>query len=153
MPAKLYTTRLARVRLTHGWTLQEVADAIGIDTGSLSRLERGRQGASPETAARLADLYGRREITELEILYPERFGRFRRMSLQGLGDFVVVPVDGHPRVRSAAPWPTRKGKVMLEFPGAAAPLFAEVAELRVPPPAPEAAGQSRPGRAAAGART
>jgi transcriptional regulator with XRE-family HTH domain len=66
MPASLKAIRLKR-----GRTLVQVAEAIGTDAGNLSRIERGRQKASTAMAAKLARYYAG-EITELEILYPER---------------------------------------------------------------------------------
>lgn len=66
-------TPLRLVRQARNLTLQVVADAVGIDTGSLSRIEQGKQGCSSETAAKLAAFFGPADITELEILYPERY--------------------------------------------------------------------------------
>ena len=65
-------TPLQRLREERKKTLKDVADAVGTDTGNLSRVERGKQ-CSVELAARLVDYYGRRAISELEILYPERY--------------------------------------------------------------------------------
>jgi transcriptional regulator with XRE-family HTH domain len=60
------------IRLKRGQTLTEVARAIGTDAGNLSRVENGKQNPSPRMAARLAKYFGY-EITEIQILYPERF--------------------------------------------------------------------------------
>ncbi|HEY0963468.1 MAG TPA: helix-turn-helix transcriptional regulator, partial [Pseudomonadales bacterium] len=60
--------RLARERLN--LTIQQVSQDVGIDAGNLSRIERGVQTPTVETAAALAAHFG---ISELEILYPERF--------------------------------------------------------------------------------
>lgn len=62
--------RAARKRL--GRTLTEVAQATGIDQGNLSRIETAKQGASLETAEILAKYFAG-EVTEMQILYPERF--------------------------------------------------------------------------------
>ena len=63
---------LKQARLKHEKTLQEVADAVGTDTGNLSRIERGQQVPSKELTEKLAKYFGG-EITELQIIYPERF--------------------------------------------------------------------------------
>jgi transcriptional regulator with XRE-family HTH domain len=60
------------IRLRRGQTLTQVARAIGTDAGNLSRVENGKQNPSPRMAARLAKHFGY-EITEIQILYPERF--------------------------------------------------------------------------------
>jgi predicted transcriptional regulator len=65
-------TPLQRLREKRGLTLKEVADAVDTDTGNLSRMERGHQ-KSVELAERLVKFYGQGQITELEILYPERY--------------------------------------------------------------------------------
>lgn len=39
---------IRRARRARGWTLEELANNVGTDTGNLSRLERGIQGASQE---------------------------------------------------------------------------------------------------------
>ncbi len=64
---------LKQVRLKREKTLQEVADAVGIDTGNLSRIERGLQVPSKDLTERLAK-YFEGEVTETQIIYPERFG-------------------------------------------------------------------------------
>ena len=63
---------LKQARLKHEKTLQEVADSVGIDTGNLSRIERGLQTPSKELTEKLAKYFGG-EITEIQIIYPERF--------------------------------------------------------------------------------
>lgn len=62
--------RLAREKQQE--TILTVAAAVGIDPGNLSRIERGEQAPSLDTAARLAG-YFCGSVTEMEILYPERF--------------------------------------------------------------------------------
>lgn len=62
--------RLARER--HGLTIVQVSTATGIDHGNLSRIERGVQVPSLELAERLANQF-EGELTELQILYPERY--------------------------------------------------------------------------------
>lgn len=63
---------LKRVRLKHEQTLQQVAKAVGIDTGNLSRIERGLQVPSRNLTERLAQYFDY-EIAELQIIYPERY--------------------------------------------------------------------------------
>ncbi len=63
---------LKALRKQRGLTLKEVAEAIGTDTGNLSRIESGDQ-KSPQLAEKLVKFYGEGAITEIQILYPERF--------------------------------------------------------------------------------
>ena len=63
---------LRQVREGKGQTIVEVCHAIGIDPGNLSRIENGKQKPSTEVAEKLANYFGK-EITEMQILYPERF--------------------------------------------------------------------------------
>lgn len=69
-----HETPLRRVRRRLGRKLSDVAKAIDFDAGSLSRVERGLQTAMPDVAEKLARYYGG-EISEMEILYPERYVR------------------------------------------------------------------------------
>lgn len=64
-------TPLRALRKARQLTLQDVATAIGTDTGNLSRIEQGAQ-RSLELARKLVDFYGRDSITEVEILYPPK---------------------------------------------------------------------------------
>jgi len=66
------TSPLKAVRTKRGQTLTEVALAVGTDAGNMSRIENGKQKASAAMAAKLAKHFGH-EITELQILYPERY--------------------------------------------------------------------------------
>lgn len=63
---------LKQARLKREQTLQFVADAVGIDTGGLSRIERGIQVPSKDLAEKLAKHFDN-EVTETQIIYPERF--------------------------------------------------------------------------------
>ena len=65
-------TPLKQARIARGYTLDQVAIQVGTDSGNLSRIENGRQTASPGLASRLALFFGY-AITEIQILYPERF--------------------------------------------------------------------------------
>lgn len=70
-------TPLRAVRLEYGLTLSQVAVAIQLDVGNLSRIERGIQVASVDVAERLTN-YFKGEITEMQILYPKRFTTIAR---------------------------------------------------------------------------
>ena len=65
---------LKTVRLARKQSLASVAAAVGITNSNLSRIENGKQSPRPEVAERLAKHFGG-AITELQILYPERFNR------------------------------------------------------------------------------
>lgn len=65
-------TPLKALRISRSQTLHDTATAVGTDTGNLSRIENAKQRASPELAERLAKHFGY-AITEIQILYPERF--------------------------------------------------------------------------------
>ncbi|EPH0843982.1 helix-turn-helix domain-containing protein [Pseudomonas aeruginosa] len=69
---RMFTTPLRKARLNAKMTIQEVAASIKCDPGNLSRMERGIQRPSPEVAEKLAKLFST-ELTEIQILYPERF--------------------------------------------------------------------------------
>lgn len=62
---------LKQARLKKEQTLQFVANAVGIDTGNLSRIERGLQVPSKELAEKLVKHFDNK-VTELQIIYPER---------------------------------------------------------------------------------
>ncbi len=63
---------LKQARLRRNATLTEVSLAVGTDNGNLSRIENGLQKARPKLAEKLAHYFGH-EITEIQILYPERY--------------------------------------------------------------------------------
>lgn len=65
-------TPLRQWRTQRRLTLTEVASAVGIDTGNLSRIELGKQKASTALAAKLAERF-KGQITEMQILYPKRY--------------------------------------------------------------------------------
>lgn len=65
-------TRLREIRMRRGLSIHAVAAAVGTNAGNLSRIERAVQSASPALAARLAHFF-EPELSELEILYPDRF--------------------------------------------------------------------------------
>lgn len=64
-------TPLRQARKRRGLTIQHVSNAVGIDTGNLSRIERGIQVPSKQLAEKLARFFG--DLNELQIIYPERF--------------------------------------------------------------------------------
>ena len=63
---------LRKARERTGQTIVEVCRAVGTDPGNLSRVENGKQRSSTVLAERLAKHFGS-DLTEMEILYPERF--------------------------------------------------------------------------------
>lgn len=63
---------LKQARLRRRATLEAVAKAVSTNTGNLSRIENGKQKASPKLAEKLTKYFGH-EITEIQILYPERY--------------------------------------------------------------------------------
>lgn len=63
---------LKQIRQKTNKTLQEVSAAVGSDTGNLSRIERGIQVPSKDLTEKLVKYFDNK-ITEIEILYPERF--------------------------------------------------------------------------------
>jgi len=70
-------TPLKRARTARKWTLADVSARLAqlgvtIDTGNLSRIERGTQCSSASLAESLSRVFDG-EITEIHILYPERF--------------------------------------------------------------------------------
>lgn len=65
-------TPLRSLREARGLTATQVASAVGMVQSSYTRIENGL-GASPDSAAKLAEFFGREFITELHILYPERY--------------------------------------------------------------------------------
>lgn len=63
--------RLAREK--HELTLQDLAAKVGSDVGNLSRIERGKQRANSELAEKICKQFPDGEITELHLIYPERY--------------------------------------------------------------------------------
>jgi SOS-response transcriptional repressor LexA len=51
-------TEIRKRRKALKWTLEELANRIGTDTGNLSRLETGKQGYSDETLHKIANALG-----------------------------------------------------------------------------------------------
>lgn len=65
-------TPLRKMRVEKKLTISEVAIATQLDVGNLSRIERGIQAPSLETAEKLAQ-YFNGKISEMQILYPQRY--------------------------------------------------------------------------------
>ena len=63
-------TPLRRLREQQKVTINELSQAVGIDVGNLSRIERGLQRTSLERAQRIADFFSKK-ISVMEIIYPE----------------------------------------------------------------------------------
>ncbi|MEB5707403.1 helix-turn-helix domain-containing protein [Pantoea anthophila] len=66
------TTPLRKMRVEKKLTISEVAIATQLDVGNLSRIERGIQVPSLETAEKLSRFF-KGKITEMQILYPQRY--------------------------------------------------------------------------------
>lgn len=66
------STPLRQAREKRHLTIQQVAAQVGIDSGNLSRIERGRQVPSKTLTEKLVEFFDR-EVTEVQILFPERF--------------------------------------------------------------------------------
>lgn len=73
MSTKNKRFKLRQIREEKGLSLEQVADSTGIKVPNLSMIERGLQGVSINNAAKLVEFYGRETITEMELLYPDRF--------------------------------------------------------------------------------
>lgn len=70
-------TPLRKTRIKKGLTLSAVVTALAlkgehVDTGNLSRVERGIQQPSPRLAEALAAVFAG-SINEMHVLYPERY--------------------------------------------------------------------------------
>lgn len=65
-------TPLRKMRVEKKLTISEVAVATQLDVGNLSRIERGIQVPSLETAEKLSRFF-KGKITEMQILYPQRY--------------------------------------------------------------------------------
>lgn len=65
-------TPLRKMRVEKGLTISEVSRMTEIDVGNLSRIERGKQITSLETAEKLSRFF-EGKITEMQILYPHRY--------------------------------------------------------------------------------
>ena len=70
------TTPLRAARKARGETLQQVGAAVGIDTGNLSRIERGLSAPSLALTERLVKHFSG-AVTAVEILWPEQERRPR----------------------------------------------------------------------------
>ena len=67
------STPLRKIRKARGLTLAKLAELTGSDAGNISRIERGIQTPSKELAEKLASVFSQNVITEIEIIFPERF--------------------------------------------------------------------------------
>ena len=71
-------TPLKKARKEMGWRLADLVErlqAVGeiTDTGNLSRIERGIQRPSTRMAESICKVFGKRSLTEIHVLYPDRF--------------------------------------------------------------------------------
>lgn len=74
-------TPLRRIREAKKYSLAEVAEGTFCDRGNLSRIETGKQKPSLDLAAALVNFFNK-EISEMEILYPERYESKESAQLQ-----------------------------------------------------------------------
>lgn len=106
------TTPLRMARESRGLTIQQVATSVGIDPGNLSRIERGKQVPSKDLAEKLSQVFGG-QVSETEIIYPERFSPSPSLSLGsasanapgvsgGEGPFTEAGQGGQPPTREVA---------------------------------------------------
>ena len=65
-------TPARKARKALGLTIYDIGEKAGVSAATVSRIEREKQESTPETAARLAKVLN---ITEEQILYPERFSQ------------------------------------------------------------------------------
>ena len=65
-------TPLRKMRVEKGLTIAEVSKLTEIDVGNLSRIERGKQVTSLETAEKLSKFF-EGKISEMQILYTHRY--------------------------------------------------------------------------------
>lgn len=65
-------TPLKKLRESRGFTQAEVAEAVDIDQGTLSKLEAGSHMPRKETAEALVKHFGS-ALTEMHLYFPERY--------------------------------------------------------------------------------
>ena len=78
-------TPLKTARLAMGWSLLALAQrlaraGITTDHASLSRLERGKHTATASMAEKLALVFGENNLSEMQVLYPERDPQKKRVA-------------------------------------------------------------------------
>jgi transcriptional regulator with XRE-family HTH domain len=66
-------TPLRKARDAKQLTLGDLAKLVDSDVGNLSRIERGRQIPSSELAAKICGVFPDSGLTELHLIYPERY--------------------------------------------------------------------------------
>lgn len=68
-------TPLKNARAAKGLTLVQLANLVNSDAGNLSRIENGKQTPNKDLISKLVELFKDLGITELHILYPEKFSK------------------------------------------------------------------------------
>lgn len=63
-------TPLKKARKDKGYSQAGLAEVVGVSQTTISDLERMREKTSPDVAEKIATVLG---ISEMEILYPERY--------------------------------------------------------------------------------
>ena len=56
-----------------GITFKDLAKEVGTDVGNISRIQRGKQIPNSDLAAKICAQFPDGEITELHLIYPERY--------------------------------------------------------------------------------
>jgi putative transcriptional regulator len=67
-----FPTPLGKLRRAIGLTTVELGAMVGMDNGWISKLENGLNRPSPVAAEKLAAVF-RNELSEMHLIYPERF--------------------------------------------------------------------------------
>jgi transcriptional regulator with XRE-family HTH domain len=96
MEQNVLAARLKSERMRRGLTLKEAAAGAGTDRQSLSRIEQGRQTATPATVRKLANFYG----VDPEEIFEEAYGDPKVSS--------PVPSPERQIVRPIGPGPRRQ---------------------------------------------
>lgn len=65
-------TPIRRARIRKKWSQDQVARSVGINASTYNRIELGRYVPNAALAEKLSKVFEGR-ITEMQILYPERF--------------------------------------------------------------------------------
>lgn len=84
-PPKSTDSPLRNLRLALSMSLEVLEAKTGIDTGTLSRIERGQRKCAPRLAEKLVQALNVPGFTEMHLLYPERFKGAQNASSQSVG--------------------------------------------------------------------
>jgi phage repressor protein C with HTH and peptisase S24 domain len=79
--------QIRKLRKERNMTIQDLADAIDWDVGNLSRLERGKQGYTPDKLSRIANAFG----VPIKTLFAEPTKTSEEISFDGNSDYPAIP--------------------------------------------------------------